>query len=220
MECPGSESSSWHPWRLGGCWWSIRGFKRLAQGHMASLRVRAGDPSPQSLVCSSQRLLDGSCSPWQGPWSHLHLLPVGQQQGLGAAHCLGSLQKQSNITHHGCSSRFPRQLWMRDWAGGPSWSASGGMGQRVTHESWEGGQGLARGCCAQQWAWGCQQTASSMSRFLGSAESPGRSQPSLCAAAVQAWGSAPTHFHVISLGLKPTTFISAREIKWWLFDGT
>lgn len=92
-------------------------------------------------------MLAGGCSLWQGPLGRLHLLPMGQQQGLGADPHFRPLQKQLNTMQHRCSSRSLCRLGTR---GGV---AELGQGTGVTEgrgrcKNWEHGQGLARVCCA------------------------------------------------------------------------
>lgn len=47
MKCPDAQSS--HLWRSGGCCWIMKVFKRLAQGSMARLCARTGDPLFEAL---------------------------------------------------------------------------------------------------------------------------------------------------------------------------
>lgn len=217
MKSPGSQGSSWHLWRPGHCCWSKRGFKRLAQGHMASFCARTGD-----------LLLEALCAAHDGCWlvavpggRHRRAISVcfpqvgseGWVQTPASGHFRSNRTPRSAVVHRGLPVGSRRGAGQESRARGVRAAWGRGRGK-----SWECGQVQARGCCA---------FCSPLGRERGAAGTPCPARPGVSArpclwggAAVLAWGSAPTCFHVMGPGLKPATFLSARKIKLWLFYGT
>lgn len=131
--------------------------------------------------------------------------------GLGAVLCLTSLQKQPKY-----AARLLSRLLISSARGGGLESQAGeqgGMGQRHD-KSWEHGQGFARGHCALHRATGSPVQHTPGSQF-GHASGEELSVPPCFSCA-----GLTLSIHMIGLGLKPTTFMSARKIKLWLFYGT
>lgn len=143
MKRPGSQSSSWHLWRPGGCCWSERGFETLAHSHMANLCARTGDPLLKALCAADDgcwlvavpfgrdHWAVSTCFPW--------VSSKGWVQTPTSGHFKSNWTPCSTAVHLGLPVGSGQGAEWQSWAGAQGWQrAEAGVRTGSTVRAWPG----------------------------------------------------------------------------------